>query len=124
MLAGADAYVLKDDGCAELLSAVRNVRAGKSYLSPAICERVMSGYVRAAAEPQQPAPASWEILSERERQVLKLVAEGYKTREIADYLSLSSKTVEKHRTNMMRKLDLHGISAVTVYAIENGLLSQ
>ena len=84
----------------------------------------MSGYVRAAVEPQETVPASWEILSERERQVLKLVAEGYKTREIADYLSLSSKTVEKHRTNMMRKLDLHGISAVTVYAIENGLLSQ
>lgn len=124
LLAGADAYVLKDDGCAELLAAVRNVWAGKSYLSPAICDRVMSGYVRAAVEPQETVPASWEILSERERQVLKLVAEGYKTREIADYLSLSAKTVEKHRTNMMRKLDLHGISAVTVYAIENGLLSQ
>jgi DNA-binding NarL/FixJ family response regulator len=124
LLAGADAYVLKDDGCAELLSAVHNVRAGKSYLSPAICDRVMSGYVRAAVEPREPVTASWEILSERERQVLKLVAEGYKTREIADYLSLSAKTVEKHRTNMMRKLDLHGISAVTVYAIENGLLSQ
>ena len=56
--------------------------------------------------------------------MLKLVAEGYKTREIAEYLSLSEKTVEKHRTNMMRKLDLHGVSAVTTYAIENGLLSQ
>ena len=124
LLAGADAYVLKDDGCGELLSAVSNVLAGKSYLSPAICDRVMSGYVRAAVEPQESVTASWEVLSERERQVLKLVAEGYKTREIADYLSLSAKTVEKHRTNMMRKLDLHGISAVTVYAIENGLLSQ
>ena len=54
--------------------------------------------------------------------MLKLVAEGYKTREIADYLSLSRKTVEKHRSNMMRKLDLHGVSAVTAYAIENGLV--
>jgi DNA-binding NarL/FixJ family response regulator len=124
LLAGADAYVLKDDGCSELLAAVRNVWAGKSYLSPAICDRVMSGYVRATVEPEESVTPSWEVLSERERQVLKLVAEGYKTREIADYLSLSSKTVEKHRTNMMRKLDLHGISAVTVYAIENGLLSQ
>ena len=124
LLAGADAYVLKDDGCSELLAAVRNVWAGKSYLSPAICDRVMSGYVRATVEPEESVTPSWEVLSERERQVLKLVAEGYKTREIADYLSLSSKTVEKHRTNMMRKLDLHGISAVTVYAIENGLLTQ
>jgi DNA-binding NarL/FixJ family response regulator len=64
------------------------------------------------------------VLSSREREVLKLVAEGYKTREIAEYLSLSEKTVEKHRANMMRKLDLHGVSAVTTYAIENGLLSQ
>ena len=63
-------------------------------------------------------------LSVREREVMKLVAEGRKTREIADYLSLSTKTVEKHRTNLMRKLDLHSVSAVTAYAISNGLLSQ
>jgi DNA-binding NarL/FixJ family response regulator len=122
--AGADAYVLKDDGRADLLAAVRNVRAGHSYLSPAVCERVVSGYLQATergAEVKE--AASWEALSAREREVLKLVAEGYKTREIAEYLSLSKKTVEKHRANMMRKLDLHGVSAVTVYAIENGLLS-
>lgn len=123
LLAGADAYVLKGDGRDDLLSAIRNVWAGKRYLSPAICDRVMSGYVRAAVEPEQSRTASWEALSERERQVLKLVAEGYKTREIADYLSLSEKTVEKHRANMMRKLDLNGVSAVTTYAIENGLVS-
>jgi DNA-binding NarL/FixJ family response regulator len=123
LLAGADAYVLKGDGRDDLLSAIHNVWAGKRYLSPAICDRVMSGYVRATVEPEQSTTASWENLSERERQVLKLVAEGYKTREIADYLSLSKKTVEKHRANMMRKLDLNGVSAVTTYAIENGLVS-
>lgn len=123
LLAGADAYVLKGDGRDDLLAAIHNVWAGKRYLSPAICDRVMSGYVRATVEPEQSTTASWETLSERERQVLKLVAEGYKTREIADYLSLSKKTVEKHRTNMMRKLDLNGVSAVTTYAIENGLVS-
>ena len=66
---------------------------------------------------------SWNILTAREREVLKLIAEGYKTREIADYLSLSKKTIEKHRGNLMRKLDLHSVAAVTAYAIDNGLLS-
>ena len=120
--AGANGYVLKDDGRAELLSAIRNVKAGRSYLSPAICDRVMSGYVRSGLPRSPRKSPSWEGLTAREQEVLKLVAEGYKTREIADYLSLSRKTVEKHRSNMMRKLDLHGVSAVTAYAIENGLV--
>lgn len=122
--AGANGYVLKDDGRAELLSAIRNVNAGRNYLSPAICDRVMSGYVRSGAPGGAAASPSWDALTDREQEVLKLVAEGYKTREIADYLSLSKKTVEKHRANMMRKLDLHGVSAVTAYAIENGLVTQ
>lgn len=121
--AGADAYVLKDDGRGDLLAAIRNVRAGRSYLSPAICDRVMSGYVRSGVPGTPSQSPSWEKLSGREQEVLKLVAEGYKTREIADYLSLSEKTIEKHRASMMRKLDLHGVSAVTAYAIENGLVS-
>ena len=122
--AGADAYVLKDDGRADLLAAIRAVRSGRSFLSPAICDRVMSGYVRAGASSAEHRSANWENLTPREREVLKLVAEGYKTREIAQYLSLSTKTVEKHRANMMRKLDLHSVSAVTAYAIANGLLAQ
>ena len=117
--AGANGYVLKDDGSEELVGAIRNVRQGRSFLSPGVAGRVMSGYLQ-----RGPADAgSWESLSAREREVLKLVAEGYKTREIADYLSLSKKTVEKHRGNMMRKLDLHGVSAVTAFAIENGIIS-
>lgn len=122
--AGADAYVLKDDGRTELLTALRHVAAGRSYLSPAICDRVMSGYVRAGEPQNQAQGPSWEVLTGREREVLKLVAEGYTTRRIANYLCLSPKTVEKHRTNMMRKLGLHNVSAVTTYAIENGFLTQ
>ena len=117
--AGADAYVLKDDGRAELLSAVRNVAAGRSYLSPGICDRVVSGFLRGSTSDS----VSWESLTGREREVLKLIAEGYKTREIAEYLSLSVKTIEKHRANLMRKLDLHSVSEVTAYAIGNGLLT-
>lgn len=121
--AGADGYVLKDDGRAELLSALRTVASGKSYLSPAICDRVMSGYLRGFTSNKVPGAVSWDTLTTREQQVLKLIAEGYRTKDIAEYLSISDKTVEKHRRNMMRKLDLHGVSAVTAYAIENGLLS-
>ena len=121
--AGADGYVLKDDGRDDLLAAVHNVARGKGYLSPAICDRVMSGYVQSQTSSAPEATASWQLLSDRELQVLKLVAQGYKTKDIAAYLSLSTKTIEKHRGNMMRKLDLHGVSAVTTYAIENGLLA-
>jgi DNA-binding NarL/FixJ family response regulator len=119
--AGADAYVLKDDSRSELFTALRSVLNGKSYLSPSICDRVVAGYLAGGDRAKQ-EPA-WEVLTKREREVTKLIAEGYKTREIAEYLSLSPKTVEKHRTNLMRKLNLHSVSAVTVFAIQNGLVT-
>ena len=121
--AGADAYVLKDDSRTELLTALRSVLNGKSYLSPSICDRVVAGYLAGGGDGNSKEP-SWEILTKREREVIKLIAEGHKTKEIAEYLSLSPKTVEKHRTNLMKKLDLHSVSAVTLYAIQNGLITQ
>jgi two-component system response regulator NreC len=120
--AGADAYVLKDDSRTELFTALSSVVQGKNYLSPAICNRVVAGYL-AGADTETENP-SWEVLTHREREVIKLIAEGSRTKDIAVYLSLSPKTVEKHRTNLMKKLDLHSVSAVTVYAIQNGLVSQ
>ena len=120
--AGADAYVLKDDSRAELFTALTSVLNGKSYLSPSICDRVVAGYLSGGdGGSREP---SWEILTLREREVIKLIAEGNRTKEIATYLSLSPKTVEKHRTNLMKKLDLHSVSAVTVYAIQNGFITQ
>ena len=125
LAAGADAYVIKDGGRTELLAALRSVADGKQYLSPAVAGTVMAGYLRGRAVPEQAVETpSWELLTPREQEVLKLVAEGYKTRQIARYLSLSEKTIEKHRSNMMHKLKLQGVSAVTAYAIENGLLTQ
>lgn len=121
--AGADAYVLKDEGRSELLKAIRCVAAGQSYMSPSVCRRVMSLFVQSGQQSVEQQTASWEHLSPREREVLKLIAEGYKTREIAGYLDLSAKTVEKHRANLMRKMNLHSIADVTAYAIDNGLLS-
>lgn len=119
--AGADGYVLKDDTSNDLLTSIRNVRNGKIHLSPGICDKVINGFLDRPAE-ARPMP-SWDQLTIREREVLKLIAEGNKNRGIAERLSVSVKTVEKHRANLMKKLDLHGVSALTTYAIENGLIS-
>jgi DNA-binding NarL/FixJ family response regulator len=119
--AGADSYVLKDESRGELMKAITSVRNGNNYLSPGICDRVVTGYLH-GSNGQNSGNSSWNQLTPREREVLKLVAEGYRTREIAEYLSLSHKTIEKHRANFMRKLDLHNVSAVTSYAISNGII--
>jgi DNA-binding NarL/FixJ family response regulator len=118
--AGANGYLLKDATHDELLVAVRSVLAGKVYLSPDISAHVLNGFLGSGRA--NPNFGGWGSLTLRERQVLKLIGEGCQTREIAIYLSLSVKTVEKHRSNLMRKLDLHNVSAVTTYAIEKGLV--
>ncbi len=117
MAAGADGYVLKDDTKESLLAAIGHVLRGDTYLSPAVSGLLLGAYLQ--GETNLP---SWERLTSRERQILKLIASGLKTREIAVNLSVSVKTVEKHRSNLMRKLDLHSISSLTTYAIQNGLL--
>lgn len=119
--AGADGYVLKDDSHVELLVAIRSVLRGKTYLSPGICQNVVTEYLEGSAKR---STASWELLTHREREVIKLIAEGSRNKEIAAYLSLSEKTVEKHRSNLMRKLDLHSASQLTAYAIKNGLIAR
>ena len=119
--AGADAYVLKDDSRTELFNALANVATGNNYLSPSIVDKVVAGYL-SGGDATSTKP-SWEVLTRREREVIKLIAEGKRTKEIAEYLSLSPKTIEKHRTNLMRKLDLHNVSEVTVYAIKNGFVT-
>ena len=119
--AGADGYVLKDDTSNDLLTSIRNVRKGKVHLSPGICDKIINGYLANPAKDQ--SKRSWDQLTIREREVLKLIAEGNKNREIAEHLSVSIKTVEKHRSNLMKKLNLHCISALTTYAIDNNLIS-
>ncbi len=119
---GADGYVLKDATHTELLMAIESVLKGKPYLSPGVSERVIEGYLEGRKTLRSESP--WDTLTQREREVLKLIAEGYKNREIADYLYISVKTVEKHRANIMKKLDLHSISALTAYAMEKGLVTK
>jgi DNA-binding NarL/FixJ family response regulator len=115
--AGADGYILKDASHDELRVAIRSVLNGKTYLSPDISDKVITRYLGG----QSKQSSVWETVTQRERQVLKLVAEGHSNKYIAEYLSLSVKTVEKHRSNLMRKLDLHNASALTAFAIEKGL---
>jgi two-component system response regulator NreC len=118
--AGADAYVLKDATHDELLMAVKNVLAGKPFLSPGVSEKVIEGYLEGHGS-RLPG-STLGLLSPREREVLKLIAEGYKNKEIAADLCISLKTTEKHRSNLMKKLDLHNAAALTAYAIEQGLV--
>ncbi|MFZ2161172.1 MAG: response regulator transcription factor [Sideroxyarcus sp.] len=119
--AGADGYILKDASHDELRIAIRSVLNGKTYLSPDISSKVIHGYLGTdkANTPSSP----WDTLTHREREVLKLVAEGHPNKFIADYFCLSIKTVEKHRSNLMKKLDLHNASMLTAYAIEKGLIA-
>jgi DNA-binding NarL/FixJ family response regulator len=118
--AGADGYLLKDATHAELRVAVRSVLNGKTYLSPDISGKVINRYLGAGGAAG--GASAWESLTHREKEVLKLVAEGHKNKFIAGYLSLSVKTVEKHRSNLMKKLDLHNAAGLTAYAIEKGLV--
>lgn len=118
--AGADGYVLKDATHEELMLAIENILEGKTYLSPGISEKVIAGYLE-GKENRLPS-STLGVLSPREREVLKLIAEGYKNKEIAADLCISLKTVEKHRANLMKKLDLHNVAALTSYAIEQGLV--
>ena len=119
--AGADGYILKDATHDELRVAIRSVLNGKTYLSPDISNNVVSVYLGGGKNAG--FSSAWESVTHRERQVLKLVAEGRSNKFIAEYLCLSVKTVEKHRSNLMRKLDLHNASMLTSFAIGKGLLA-
>ena len=120
--AGADGYILKDANHLELIRAIKSVLEGKRYLSPEISGTVIDGYLSGRREFE--SKSNWDTLTQREREVLKLVAEGNTTKEIAGYLFISAKTVEKHRTNLMRKLDLHNIAALTAFAMEKRLIKE
>jgi two-component system response regulator NreC len=117
--AGADGYILKDASSAELVMAIRSVLAGRRYLSPSVSQMVIEGYLAS----RKIGESVWDTLTKREREILKLIAEGNKNKEIADYLCISVKTVEKHRANLMKKLDLHSAAALTAYAMERGLIT-
>ncbi len=113
--AGVKGYVLKTQAAADLVHAVRSVLQGNVYLSPGISESV----VKAALAINAPA---LDPLTQREREVLQLIAEGKSNKEISQQLSMSVRTVESHRSNLMKKLDIHEIAGLVRYAIKIGLI--
>lgn len=117
--AGAVAYVLKESTAAELVRAVREAVAGRRYLSPPLSERAIEVYMQKA---ESAALDPYETLTAREREVLYLVAEGHTNAEIADRLFISRRTVETHRANLMRKLDLRTQTDLISYALRRGIV--
>jgi DNA-binding NarL/FixJ family response regulator len=118
--AGASAYLLKDCAFAELVSAIRQVAAGNTYLSPKIADVVVKGYLNKVSDTSLTRRT---ILTSREREILQLLAEGLSAKEIAAHLNLSIKTIETHRRNIMEKLEIHTIAELTKYAIREGLVA-
>jgi len=118
--AGASGYLLKDGAFQELVRAIRSVVAGKVYLSPAIAGVVVDASVRSGSSRRPLVDSS---LTDREQDVLQLLAEGHSTKQIASQLKISEKTVETHRHRLMEKLDIHSIAELTKYALREGLTS-
>jgi DNA-binding NarL/FixJ family response regulator len=118
--AGADGYCVKDSSREELMIAIDSVLQGKTYISPGISDQVLDGFL--SNQKNLKEKTRWDTITQREREVLKLLAEGYPNKEIGDLLNISVKTVEKHRANLIGKLDLHTVAELTAFAIQYGLV--
>src|ERR1700747_2294728 len=116
--AGADGYVLKDASRSELMQAIRAAINGQKYFSEPVSARLVSGYLQR----NDGSSGAYPRITEREREVLTRIALGESNKRVAMALRLSIKTVEKHRANLMRKLELHNTAAVTLFAVRHGLL--
>jgi two-component system, NarL family, response regulator NreC len=118
--AGAAGYLLKDSADVDLLQAVSEVSRGKSFFSPAIARVMLDDYVRQLAE--KGVTDRYQSLSDREREIFQLIAEGKTNKEIASLLSISPSTVETHRAHIMEKLDLHSAAEIVLYAVRRGVI--
>jgi two-component system response regulator NreC len=119
--AGAIGYLLKDSADTELIRAVAAVAAGKSFFSPAVAKVMLDDYVRHLAE--KGITDRYDSLSDREREIFQLVAEGHSNKEIAELLSVSPATVETHRGHVLQKLDVHNTAELVLYAVRRGVIS-
>jgi two-component system, NarL family, response regulator NreC len=119
--AGAQGYLLKDSADTELIRAVTAVSVGKSYFSPAVARVMLDDYVRHLA--QKGIVDRYDSLSEREREIFQLVAEGHSTKAIAELLSVSPATVETHRAHIFQKLDVRNTAELVLYAVRRGVIS-
>jgi two-component system, NarL family, response regulator NreC len=119
--AGAKGYLLKDSAEEDLVQAVRIVAQGRPFFSPSITQTLLDDYVRQLR--QKGLQDSYDLLTEREKEVLQLIAEGKSNKEVATILDLSVYTVETHRTNLMQKLNLHNTAEIVLYAVRKKIIS-
>jgi two-component system response regulator NreC len=119
--AGARGYLLKDSAGTELIRAVSAVAAGKSFFSPAVAKVMLDDYVQRLAD--KGIEDRYELLSEREREILQLVAEGHSSKGVAELLSISPATVETHRAHILQKLDVHSTAELVLYAVRRRIIS-
>jgi DNA-binding NarL/FixJ family response regulator len=119
---GANGYILKYASHEELILAITSVLKGENYLSPKISGTVIDGYLKKDGIKHD--KTAWESLTSREREILKLIAEGHRNKAIADHLCLSLVTVRTHRANIMRKLNAHNVSDLTALAMQRGLITE
>ncbi len=117
---GARGYLLKDSAESDLIAAIRTVVTGRTFFSPAISNMLVEDYIRAIRE--RGVEDSYELLTSRERELLQLVAEGKTTKEIATSLGLSASTVDTHRSNIMRKLNVNSLAELVLYAMRKGII--
>jgi two-component system, NarL family, response regulator NreC len=119
--AGAKGYLLKESADTELIRAVTAIAAGKSFFSPAVASVMLDDYVRHLAD--KGIADRYDALSEREREIFQLIAEGHRNKEVADILSISPATVETHRAHILQKLDVHNTAELVLYAVRRGVIS-
>jgi DNA-binding NarL/FixJ family response regulator len=119
LAAGARGFLLKSDAGRDLIAAVEALQHRRTFFTPKVAQMMLDGYLRPHDEKDT---SNQSVLTPREREVIQLVAEGKTTKEIATALHLSIKTAETHRTNLMRKLDLHSVADLTLYAVRNGIV--
>lgn len=118
--AGASGYILKNSAEADLIRAVRTVADGKSFFSPVIGKLLLEDYVRQVRDKH--VEDSYDLLTPREREILQLLAEGKTNKEVANLLQLSVYTVDAHRSNLLKKLNLHGVPELILYAVRKGII--
>jgi DNA-binding NarL/FixJ family response regulator len=119
--AGAQGYLLKDSADVELIRAVTAIAAGKSFFSPAVARVMLDDYVRHLAD--KGIADRFDSLSEREREIFQMIAEGHSNKEVAEILSISPATVETHRAHILQKLDIHNTAELVLYAVRRGVIS-
>jgi DNA-binding NarL/FixJ family response regulator len=119
LAAGARGFVLKSDAARDLVAAVDALQHRRTFFTTRVTQMVLNGYLH---QENQSQPSTKAVLTPREREVIQLLAEGKTSKEVAVALKLSVKTAETHRTNLMRKLDLHSVADLTLYAIRNGIV--